>query len=440
MTDATPHPIDLHQAPAMEKLARRLLWIAFCWNDHNFGDAHILARREAEACGIKSFEQANEWLAAPIAPAAGSEQSVPASPHADYDQGFSNGWDAGFAHQKSKDDFLHGICVALSCVVSMDCGVTWAEIVRTAGLEDLLQFAAFVEPEEWELAGFAKYAMAELRRGKPRTRRVAPAPPVDAASGEPIDAQIERLIEGSDGRWHDGEFRIDGQDLTKLLRAAAAPVASRAGSEPVAQDLAMMIRQLVSALRRARPCSPQNLDYRAINLLRKHGLQGSPLRSDEQTNPNRTPEAAALLRYNPADGRAMEAHSSGRYVCAKSAQAALDILAAEVESLKLAYQVSETAGRNLFQSAQEATEKWMEARAEVERLTGEVDRLNAGWQQANLDALKAALPDVDAVMRLANAFEAEAVYATQTGNLDRVRAAREALRSALTRNPSGMGE
>jgi hypothetical protein len=243
----TPHPIDLHQAPAMEKLARRLLWIAFCWNDHNFEGAHILARREAEACGIKSFEQANEWLAAPIAPAAGSEQSVPASPHADYDQGFSNGWDAGFAHQKSKDDFLHGICVALSCVVSMDCGVTWAEIVRTAGLEDLLQFAAFVEPEEWELAGFAKYAMAELRRGKPRTRRVAPAPPVDAASGEPIDAQIERLIEGSDGRWHDGEFRIDGQDLTKLLRAAAAPVASRAGSEPVVTNHQVALENIASS-------------------------------------------------------------------------------------------------------------------------------------------------------------------------------------------------
>jgi hypothetical protein len=30
--------------PAMEKLARRLLWIAFCWNDHNFDKAHIEAR------------------------------------------------------------------------------------------------------------------------------------------------------------------------------------------------------------------------------------------------------------------------------------------------------------------------------------------------------------------------------------------------------------
>lgn len=47
-----------------ESLARRLLWIAFCWNDHNFDAAHITARRTAEACGITSFEQANEWLAA----------------------------------------------------------------------------------------------------------------------------------------------------------------------------------------------------------------------------------------------------------------------------------------------------------------------------------------------------------------------------------------
>lgn len=44
------------------------------------------------------------------------------------------------------------------------------------------------------------------------------------------------------------------------------------------EELAMMIRMLVSALRKARPCAPQDLDYRAINLLRKHGLLGSPLR------------------------------------------------------------------------------------------------------------------------------------------------------------------
>ena len=42
----------------------------------------------------------------------------------------------------------------------------------------------------------------------------------------------------------------------------------------------MMIRMLVSALRKARPMAPQDLDYRAINLLRKYDLLGSPLRED----------------------------------------------------------------------------------------------------------------------------------------------------------------
>lgn len=73
----------------------------------------------------------------------------------------------------ASDDFLHGICVALTVVTSMDCGVTWAEIVRTAGENDMLQYAAFVEPEEWVLAGFAKYALGELHRGKPRKNWIA---------------------------------------------------------------------------------------------------------------------------------------------------------------------------------------------------------------------------------------------------------------------------
>jgi len=41
------------------------------------------------------------------------------------------------------------------------------------------------------------------------------------------DEQAESLIENSDGRWHDGEFRIDGPDLMKLLRDAAQPAPAR---------------------------------------------------------------------------------------------------------------------------------------------------------------------------------------------------------------------
>jgi hypothetical protein len=49
---------------AIQALARRTLWIAFCWNDHNFGPAHLEARKEAERAGIDSFEAANRFIEA----------------------------------------------------------------------------------------------------------------------------------------------------------------------------------------------------------------------------------------------------------------------------------------------------------------------------------------------------------------------------------------
>jgi len=67
-----------------------------------------------------------------------------------------------------RDDFLAGICVALQCVTASDDGVLWREIVQTAGVELLLRYATFVEPEEWELAGFKRYAHRELHRARPR--------------------------------------------------------------------------------------------------------------------------------------------------------------------------------------------------------------------------------------------------------------------------------
>ncbi|WP_205420745.1 hypothetical protein [Stenotrophomonas sp. G4] len=72
--------------------------------------------------------------------------------------------------QGEGDDFLAGICVALQCVTAQDCGVLWREIVVAVGIDDLLQYATFIEPEEWELAGFGKYASAELGRRKPRRK------------------------------------------------------------------------------------------------------------------------------------------------------------------------------------------------------------------------------------------------------------------------------
>lgn len=72
------------------------------------------------------------------------------------------------AAQASRDaEFFAGICVALQVLTAQDKGVAWREIVQACDVDKLLQYAAHIESDEWELAGFAKYALAELGREKP---------------------------------------------------------------------------------------------------------------------------------------------------------------------------------------------------------------------------------------------------------------------------------
>lgn len=80
------------------------------------------------------------------------------------------------------DEFLAGVCVALQCVTAQDSGVLWAEIVRAVGVDDLLQYATFIEPAEWDLAGFSTYASTELNRRRPRSKaaKQATRPPPQA--------------------------------------------------------------------------------------------------------------------------------------------------------------------------------------------------------------------------------------------------------------------
>jgi hypothetical protein len=58
---AKPEQEPISESILLE-LARRCLWIAYCWNDHNFDAAHTYARKEAKTHGIESFEEANDWL------------------------------------------------------------------------------------------------------------------------------------------------------------------------------------------------------------------------------------------------------------------------------------------------------------------------------------------------------------------------------------------
>ncbi|WP_208453756.1 hypothetical protein [Burkholderia gladioli] len=70
------------------------------------------------------------------------------------------------------DGFFAGVCVALQVLTTHDKGVIWKDIVQACGVDELLQYAANVEPEEWELAGFKHFASGELGRRRPAARRI----------------------------------------------------------------------------------------------------------------------------------------------------------------------------------------------------------------------------------------------------------------------------
>ena len=76
-----------------------------------------------------------------------------------------------------EDAFMGGVCAALATATAHGDSVIWREIVRSVGIDNALNYAANVNPEDWELAGFSKYAQPELGKDKP-----LPAP--QAGEGE----------------------------------------------------------------------------------------------------------------------------------------------------------------------------------------------------------------------------------------------------------------
>jgi hypothetical protein len=76
-----------------------------------------------------------------------------------------------------EDGFMGGVCVALATVKAHGDNAIWRDIVRSVGVDNALNYAANVNPEDWDLAGFSEYAQAEL--GKDR-----PAPLPQAGEGE----------------------------------------------------------------------------------------------------------------------------------------------------------------------------------------------------------------------------------------------------------------
>jgi hypothetical protein len=72
-------------------------------------------------------------------------------------------------------------------------------------------------------------------------------------------------------------------DLEGADYAAAAANLCAAGAEANNEELAMMVRMLVSSLKRHSPHAPQlgDLPSRAVGLLQRLNLMGSPLRTED---------------------------------------------------------------------------------------------------------------------------------------------------------------
>lgn len=111
-----------------------------------------------------------------------------------------------------RDDFLQGVCVALQVVTAMDCGVTWREIVKTVGKEAILQFAAHDEPEEWELAGFKRYARTELKCGKPNRQPYVMTSREQAALGRALHKSV-RFVDEPQGQ------AVSDEQIASIVRA-----------------------------------------------------------------------------------------------------------------------------------------------------------------------------------------------------------------------------
>ncbi|MBO1013458.1 hypothetical protein IPU70_07860 [Achromobacter sp. SD115] len=139
----------------------------------NLDDAKAIALKK-----VADMAHALAGYAASVAsaPVAGEAQQL----KVEHDRGFSRGWDLG--HQHGSDlGFSGGVCVALQVITGHDAATIWREVVQACDLKKMLDYAANVEPDEWELAGFKQYARAELNERKPRKRSVPAAPQASEA-------------------------------------------------------------------------------------------------------------------------------------------------------------------------------------------------------------------------------------------------------------------
>ena len=58
--------------------------------------------------------------------------------------------------------FYGGICVALQVISAYDYGTAWHDIVGACGYDEIKKYVTKIEPDEFELISFKKYAKLEF--------------------------------------------------------------------------------------------------------------------------------------------------------------------------------------------------------------------------------------------------------------------------------------
>jgi len=58
--------------------------------------------------------------------------------------------------------FYGGICAALQVISLYDYGTAWHDIVNAAGFETIKEYVTKIEPAEFDLIAFKKYAKSEF--------------------------------------------------------------------------------------------------------------------------------------------------------------------------------------------------------------------------------------------------------------------------------------
>lgn len=114
----------------------------------------------------------------------------------------------------------------------------------------------------------------ELERAQPAGEAAPSIPPIFYNGETKRNPEFKARVE----KWTDEQNRkLDAAIDRTFAAPPAAPPASVNQAGKTVDELAMMVRLLVHALRKAAPANP--LSVRAMDYLERHGLQGSILRA-----------------------------------------------------------------------------------------------------------------------------------------------------------------